>query len=223
MGSEAFWQRWWTLIRRQKALWWFAALSHLPLLGAVVLGIPWMHLQPPVGVTSPEAWLDWLQQHEEALLPWLVIMAVWGGGLSLAFLTLAFWRSAGIFALVRRVWGHEETPLPWAEARRGLARGFWRLMFVQGAFFLVGLLIALGIFGLVLVVGTHASTEEAVAAVMGGSCSWGSAWPSRWAWRCSRGCGGWRWRPWSNPPPGGIPGAPIGRPCAGAGWGCMAW
>lgn len=158
MSSNMFWQRWWQLLRHQPAVWWFALVQALP--GLLLMGFVFVMLKmmPPLDA-PPFVWEHWFQQQG---LP--VLVGLGFGSLALALLArvLAWWAQAGIFALARRVLGREHEPLPWAEAREGLAGPTLRLVLVDVALGLVLVALMSLLVGVVIVVGVQTESEEAI-------------------------------------------------------------
>ena len=163
MSSNMFWQRWWQLLRHQPAVWWFALIQALP--GLLLMGFVFVMLKMMPSLDAPPfVWEHWFQQQG---LP--VLVGLGFGSLALALLArvLAWWAQAGIFALARRVLGREHEPLPWAEAREGLAGPTLRLVLVDVALGLVFIAVMGLFFGLLFIImGTQSDAEEVAVGVL---------------------------------------------------------
>ncbi len=148
MSSDVFWRRWWALLTRQPAIWWFALVSQMPVLVLSLVYAPVLLLLPPFDA-PPEVWDHWLQQKGNVLLGVGIVIAALALLLGLATWLLGVWADAGILTLVRRVWGREEEPVPWSEARQGLRGPFVRALAIHGLYAVLMGVLALVWFGLV--------------------------------------------------------------------------
>ncbi len=171
MGSDRFWHRWWTLLSRQWAVWVFALIAQGPTVVLMLLFAPLLLLLPSLDA-PPEAWQAWFEQQGAVLLGVSVAAIVFAAVLGLAAWLLGVWAEAGIFTLVRRVWGREATPLTWAEARRDLWGPFGRALVVQLAYGVAAFFLFIAWFALIigtLVASSDADTPGPFFAVLFGS------------------------------------------------------
>ncbi len=184
MSSEAFWNRWWTLLRHQRALWLLALVRQVPGLLLALLFVPFAFAAPALEVlNSPEAFEAWVEQNLDTLLGASVAVACLGFVVGLAAFVLASWSRAGMFALVRRVWGEETRPVPWRAAIQGLLGPTLRLLGLKlvGLVLLVGVPLAL-LFGSLSLTIDNEDPGPFLAVFLGGLCLYGLAALALWPW-----------------------------------------
>ncbi len=170
MTDNAFWERWWRLLRYQKSLWFFAIIIQIPILLSGVLAAPVLLLLPDLNA-PPQVWEAWFMQHEQDLITAALTMGCGGLILTVASALLTAWGQTGIIRLVRKVWGRETEPLPWSEARRELGAPFLRLLltYVGLVVLAVGLMFVLFVF-MGLLSSQDTSAEMAFLSMIGLIC-----------------------------------------------------
>ncbi|GEM_PF-5990585 len=184
MSSDVFWNRWWTLLRHQRALWLLALVRQVPGLLMALLFVPFVFAMPALDVlNSPEALEAWVAQNLDTLLGASLALTCLALVVGLAAFVLAAWSRAGMFGLVRRVWGEETRPVPWREATQGLLGPTLRLLGLKllGLFVLVGVPLALLFGGLSLTIDND-DPGPFLAVFLGGLCLYGLAALVLWPW-----------------------------------------
>ena len=173
MSSDVFWQRWWKILRHQPAVWFFILLAQVPGLLMIWLSAPIFLALPPLDA-PPAVWEAWLQRQRDVLLGAGLALTCVMVLLGLAIWVLSVWAQAGIITTVRRVWGREDEPLPWDEARRGLGGPTLRLLLLQLVLILVGALVAVLLFGALVGILAFGSSDDPgpfiAVLLLGGLC-----------------------------------------------------